>query len=75
MRFEDIWASDFGLDGRESLPEAEGASLAALFSSGRTEPSRVFTGLDGERSAMADCTCCLVQGRAIETREWKERWI
>lgn len=59
MRVEDIWASDFGLDGRESLPE--GASLAALFSSGRTEPSRVFTGGDGERSAMAYCTCCLVQ--------------
>lgn len=67
MFLEDIWLSDFGLTGKESL--VEGMSLAASFSSGRTEPSRDFTGVDWERSAMAYCVCCLLHDEAFGVRK------
>lgn len=51
MCFEDVWVSDLSLEGKESL--LEGVRLAALLSSGRAVPSRDFTGVDWERSAMA----------------------
>lgn len=50
------------------MPEV--VSWAAWFSSGRTVPSRDFTSVDWERSAMAYCTYSLLHEEAIGTREW-----
>ena len=70
MCLDGVWASGFVLDGREML--LEGVILAALFSTGRTEPCGDFTGVDRERSAMAYYAYWLLRANALGMREWRK---